>query len=253
MKKALLIIIPIIILLLGGLFYYLYEYTNVFHNKLIPTVDSIAIEYAPGMNYTEAQEKNKDLETPMIQIQTITLKEKNIEKIRKELKTIKENMDSKKENTTYLAKLNINKDEVLYVGEKLGLLQSKKKEKKVTITNSLFNEITTLIDKNNEKVLETFTFEKCVIKKDGAAITLTNENNFKIMKNALPHYKVNIDNDYLTYESGIDGTVTLDGSTIIYLYQSNIGYIKTAETAYYAIFPYELKEAVESIYKKSVE
>ncbi|MBQ3307723.1 MAG: hypothetical protein IJG68_06000 [Bacilli bacterium] len=251
MKKILLIIIPIVIILLGGVFFYLYEYTNVFHNKLIPTINSVAIEYAPGMNYSEAEEKNKNLETPMIEMQTISLKDKKFEKIKKELKRIKENTDSKKDNT-YLAKLMINKNEVLYVGKKVGILQYKKKEKKVIITNSLLNDITTLIDKNNEKILETISFEKCVLKKDGASITLTNENNFKIIKNSLPHYKVSIADNFLTYENGIEGTVTLDDQTIIYLYNSNIGYIKTAEKEYYAIFPYELKNAVESIYKKSI-
>ena len=249
MKKWLLITIIIIILLTGGTLFYLYEYTNVFHSKLIPKINTITLNYAPGYDYEKALEKNKENE--FIKIQTIKLNEEEIKTIKKDIKNIIESTPKKKDFETY-KELVINKDTQLIIGEKYAKIIKNNKTTYVKIPNALVKDTDTIVDKNNEKVLETIKYEKATIKKDGAVINITNEDNIKLIKDAIPYYRINQTDDYLTYDNGYKELLILNDNINIYLYSSNIGYIKSTES-YYVILPNNLENVINSIYEVSTK
>ncbi len=250
MKKKLIIIGGIILFIIIGVLAYLFFFTNILQNKLIPKLENTTIEYAPGMDYQKAIEGNQ-AETPMIEMQTIKLSEQEIKELKKLLKPVKES--SKKKDFSGFAKINLNKDSSILIGEKFGKLENKKETKYITITKSLLKRINELIKNNNDKVLNSLSFEKFVIRKNGAVITLANKTNIEIVKEALPYYNINLQEDYSTYDNGYQEIVILDDTTIIYLYNNNIGYIRNNNENYYVVFPYGLKDEVESIYNKSIE
>ena len=249
MKKWLLIILIIIILLLGGTGFYLYQYTNIFHSKLIPKINTITINYAPGYDYEKALEKNKENE--FIKIQSIKLSENDIKAIKKDIKSIIE-ATPKNKNFDTTNELVINKDTQLIIGEKYAKLIKNKKTTYVKIPNSLVKDTNTLIEKNNNKILEKLTYEKGTIKKDGAVINITKEDNIELIKNALSYYKINQADDYLTFDNGYKELLIINDTINIYLYSSNIGYIKSDES-YYVIFPNDLEKVINSIYEVSTK
>ena len=248
-KKIIIIITFAIIMLILGIVAYLFFFTNLIQNKLIPKFENSSIQYAPGFDYLKAEE-SLTTETPIIELQTIKLSNEEMKELKATLKNIKET--KKRKDFQVNAVLIINKDAKLLVGEKIGKLENKKETKYITITNSASKKINDLIEKNNKKVLNHLTFEKFVIRKNGAVITLANETNIKIVKDALPYYKINIQEEYTNYNNGYQEIIILDDSTVIYLYDNNIGYIRTNEESFYVVFPYNVKEIVESIYNKSI-
>ena len=249
MKKWLLITLTVIILLTGGTLFCLYEFTNIFHSKLIPRINTITLKYAPGYDYEKALEKNKESE--FIKIQSIKLSETDIKAIKKDLKSIIE-ATPKDKNFATTNELEIDKDTQLVIGEKYAKLIKNKKTTYVKIPNSLVKDTNDLIEKNNNKVLEKISYEKGTIKKDGAVINITKEDNIELIKNALPYYRINQTDDYLTYDNGYKELLILNDNINIYLYSSNIGYIKTNEP-YYVIFPNNLEKVINSIYEVSTK
>jgi len=249
MKKVLIVILVVVLLLLGGGFFYIYQYTDIIRSRLIPKINQITLEYAPGYNYEDALKKNEG-ETEFIKIQSLKLKENDIKSIKNSIKGIKEVSLKTKEFPT-ICELKIDKDTNLIVGEKNAKLIKGKKTTYVKTTKSLLNNINNIIDKNNEKVLEKLTYTNVTIKKDGAVINITNEDNKKIIQEAISYYRINQSDDYLSYDGGYKEQVILDDATKIYLYSSNIGYIKGQES-FYVVFPNNLEEAVNSIYQVSI-
>lgn len=250
MKKGLLITLVVIIILTGGTIFCLYEFTDIFHSRLIPKISNITLNYAPGYNYEQALSKNtKDNE--FIKIQSLKLKENDIKTLKKDIKAIKE-ATPKNKDFEATKELVIDKDTKLIIGEKYAKLVKGKKTTYVKVPNSLVNDTDKLVEENNKKVLENLTYEKGTIKKDGAVINITNEDNIKLIKEALPYYKINQQDDYLTYDGGPKELIILNDTITIYLYSSNIGYIKSTEN-YYVIFPNNLEEIVNSIYEVSTK
>jgi len=250
MKKSVLIIISVVIvLLLGGGLFYVYEFTNIIRSRLIPKAEQITLNYAPGYDYEKALEKNTG-EVEFIKIQEIKLKKEEIKSLKKAFKSLKETSIKKKDFAT-TSELVIDKNTRLVVGEKYSKLIKNKKTtyiKNCTLLNTIINN---LIKINNDKVLETIEYEKATIKKDGAIINIANENNNKLINNALPYYKINQSDDYMTYDGGYKELLVINDSINIYLYGDNIAYMK-ADESYYVIFPYDLEKTVSDIYNVSV-
>ena len=253
MKKSILIILVTVIIIAGGTLFYLYTYTDIINKKLIPKVESLTLVYSPAYDYEAALEKNKG-DTEFIKLQEINIGKKDLEELKKDLKAVKED-ESKEKKYTKIGELKINKDYRLIIGEKKGKLISKdNKETNVKIPTSLSSKMNKYIEDNNKKVFETPNYEKGVIKKDGAVINLTNKTNIDIVKEALSYYRINQSDDYLTFDGGFKEILVLNDAMDIYLYSSNnIGYIKTADQAYYVIFPNGLEEIVRTIYEISVK
>lgn len=248
-KKTLFIIIGIGVIVLLGIIALLI-WLNPFKNKIIPSMNKIEIEYVPGMNYSKAKEMN-ETETTKIEVQKIKLSDQEQNKVKKQINKIKEKI--KKSEFEILYKIVIDKDNTLYLGKEIGNLQSKDKTTYFEIPTSLYQTLKELEDKNNDNILTKLSFEKFTIKKAGAGITLTNKDNIKIVKNALPYYKITLEADYSNYDEGYKATLYLDDDITIYLYSNNIGYIKNKDEAFYVIFPYNLEDAVNSIYNISVK
>ena len=253
MKKSILIILTIIILLAGGTLFYLYKYTDIIHTRLIPKIESLTIVYSPAYDYEAALKKNTD-DLEFIKLQEIKIAKKDLEEMKTDMKGIKEIKD-KKAKYEVIGEIKINKDTRLVMGQKRGkLIDKDNKETYVKIPSSLSSKVMKYIEDNNKKVFETPKYEKGVIKKDGAVINLTNKNNIEILKEALPYYRINQSDDYLTFDGGFKELLVLNDNMDIYLYsKDNIGYIKTGDQAYYVIFPNNLEEIVRTIYEISVK
>ena len=248
-KKLLIIIISGVVVLLIGLIA-LFLWLDPFRNRVIPNMNKVEIEYVPGLDYIKAEEMNQE-ETTEIEIQKITLKDKDLNTVKKQLNRISQEI--KKKEFTILYKIQIDKNNTLYLGEKTGILKVKDKETYFEIPNNLKQTLSDIISKNNDKILTKTSFEKFTIKKAGAAITLTNKDNIKIAENALPYYKITMQKDYANYDEGFISTIFIDDDITIYLYSNNIGYIKNKEESFYVIFPYNLEDAVSSIYNISIK
>jgi len=248
-KKTLWIIISIGVIVLIGIIGLLI-WLNPFKNKIIPNMNKLQIEYVPGMDYNKVEELNT-VETTKIEIQTIKLSEQDQNKLKKNINKISEKI--KKKDFEILYKIEIDKNNVLYLGKETGKLQSKDKSTFFEVPTPLYQVLKELEDKNNDKILTKLSFEKFTIKKAGAGITLTNKDNIKIVKTALPYYKITMQDDYSNYDNGYKETIYIDDDITIYLYSNNIGYIKNKEESTYVIFPYNLEDAVNSIYNISIK
>ena len=222
---------------------------NPFKNKYIPNMNKVQIEYVPGFDFNKAEEMNKT-ETTKIEVQKTNLSEQEQKKLKKQINKISKK--TKKKDFEVLYKISIDKNNTLYLGKEIGIIQKKNKDTYLEIPASLNEYITELIEKNNEKILTKITFNSFTIKKSGAGITLTNEDNIKIVQKALPYYKITLQGDYSSYDNGYQATIYIDDDITIYLYNDNIGYIKNKDESFYVIFPYNLYEAIDSIYRISI-
>jgi len=99
---------------------------NPFKNKYIPNINNIQIEYVPGFDYNKAEEMNKN-ENTKIEIQTIKLSDKDQKNIKKQINKISQKIKKKEFETLY--KVEIDKNNILYIGKEITQLQSKHRQK----------------------------------------------------------------------------------------------------------------------------
>ncbi len=228
----------------------IFQFTDLFHNSLLPKIKSITIEYVPGYNYSIALEENEKSETPFVEFQNITLKEKKLRKIKKLLNGIKKSKN-KKDGFEALGNIVFSEDSHLLFGKNVGKLTVSNKTVFVTIPNALYQELDSLMNDNNSKILKKLNFQNCTLKVEGASIVLTNADNKKNVQSRLLYYPVSINSDYFSFDGGYKEIIQLD-QQVIYLYSSNIGYIDSENEKTFVIFPYDLKSCIQQIYKKSV-
>ncbi len=250
MKKIIIPIIVILILaLLGGGFYYLYQYTEVFGKKIIPTkINNITIEYVPGYDIEKAK-GNNELDGIEIKIQEIKLDERKASIIKSDLRKITKS-DKKTDDFNSKIELLLNDKTVIKINKNEGIINNNS----INIPNSLLNDIDAIIDENNEKILKTNSFESIVLKMNGSSITVKNKDNLDYLKNSLLYYPITLPNDFKTFDNGYKIEVILDNQTHIYLYENtNVGYIQQQESSTFAVFDENFKDIINRIHDISVE
>ena len=250
MKKIIIPIVVILILLLvGGGIYYLYQYTEIFGKKIIPTkINELSILYVPEYDLDKAK-TNNDIEGVEIKIQEIVVSGKELNELKKELRKISK---SEKDFSDFkdIVEISINNKTVIKINDKIGYVD----KTKVNIPSQLKNDIDVLIEKNNKKILKTNKFESIVLKMEGSSITVKNKDNLKYLRDSLKYYPITLPADYKTFSDGYIIEVILDNQTHIYLYEkTNVGYIQQGEEKTFAIFTGDFKEIIKQIHDVSVE
>ena len=250
MKKVIIpIVIIVVLILLGGGIYYAYQNTELFGKKVVPIkISDVSILYVPGYDIDDAKKLNSG-EKEIVKIQEIKINSKELKTIKNDLRKITK---KEKKNKDFKGKYEIlvNGKTTIRINEKNGYID----KDSVAIPNSLLNDIDALIDKNNDKVIKTNTFESIVIKMSGSSITVKNKDNLKYLHDSLLYYPMTLSADYKTFDNGYKIEAILDNQTHIYLYEStNVGYIQEKDNATFAIFTGDFKNIIKQIHDKSVE
>ena len=247
MKKHWKVIVMIgIILFIISILICLFFFTNLFKSTLMPmNIKNISIQYVPNYPLSYEEQKNEEGQN-VYELQTITIKDNNFKKIKSSFKNMRKSSEKKKDDM--MAKILIDQNTILLIGKKQGTLIEGKKETPITYSESFSNLISSIIVKNNQKILETIHFEQAQIISEGAHITITNKDNIKLLKEFLKYDKINRLDDYMTYDGGSKIQIHLDHQNIIYLYSDHSAYCVLKDTdGFYASFPEELLSNVQEI------
>lgn len=258
MKKKVIIVVVVILLLLGvfgGIC--LYQFTEVFGKKVFPTkIDSIVVRYAPGYSLTELDEMNTKEHT-VIEVQEVKITGDELQYLKKNLKTLKEDNTKSSEAILDDYEVIVNKKIVMKVNENIGYVNRDKSNTRVKLPNSILNTIQDIIDRNNEEILESISFENITLKLNGASISVKEKENIEYLQKYLSYYPISLEENYKTYKDGYDVEIILNPYTRIYLYGSNVGYIFQNEgeidTSTFVVFPKDLYHLIEQIYNTSIE
>lgn len=252
MKKKIFIgIIIAIMILMGGAFFYLYQYTEVFGDKLIPVnINKVSIYYVPGYSLDEANLLN--IEKEVVKKQEIKLSSEERKEIIKYFRKIKGKEKQSKKNNKKLYEININ-NTILEISEKDGLVTRKNKKNAVKISQDLYNYIEELINKDQQELVKKYEFEEASFLYNKTTINI--KNNVKLIKDQLVFYPIEIEEDYNNYNNGYEMSLTIDQKLHVYLYNNKIAYIVDqrgeTEDKYYAICVNRLYEILYKIYEKS--
>lgn len=224
--------------------------TNLFRSTLLPiNMKNISIQYIPTYSLSYEEEKNED-NTPVLELQTITLKDKDLKKMKISLKKIKKGIAKKKVDA--IARVIIDKNTKLLIGEKSGVLVQGKKETPITYSTELSQLIASFIDQNNERIFTTISFESASIISDGTHITISNKDNMKLLKEYAKYFKMNRSGDPVSYGSSI--RLIFDNQDTIYLYSDHSAYCVFKDTdPFYATYPEELLLTVQKILELSTD
>ena len=254
MKKYLKVFIVIgILIFVMILFLCLFFFTNIFKSTLIPmNVKNISIQYIPTYPISYEEQKNEK-EQNIYELITISLKKNDVKLVKSSLKKIKKSI-AKKKSDDAIARILIDQDTTLLVGEKQGVIIRDKKETPITYSNQFSDLILSYIEKNNQKIFEKISFEKASIYSDGAHISISNDDNINLLKDYLKYYPINRLEDYNQYDGGSKMQLVLDNQNTIYLYSDHSAYcVLKDKDPFYAAFPIELQEIIQKIIDLSTE
>ena len=250
MKKYIPVIVTIIIVILLIGTYYLYNFTNVFGNKVIPTkISSCVINYIPGLNEQVLDKDGKEI----ITLEEVKLDDNSLKEISKKLRVVNKK-DGKIKDNAYIATIVINKDYKLFIGENNGYVEYNNKKNNVSIPNSLYNYIYDLIKENDSKLFKELTYKDITIHGDGSKILVSNEKNISAIKDKLKYYNITLEDDFVIYNGGYKYTLKLDDVTTILLYDNNVGYLDIGNQDSlngYVVFKNGLYDIINEIYNIS--
>lgn len=254
MKKLIVIILVTILFVVGGVFFYLYQYTEVIEKKIIPVrIENISIKYVPGLSLEDANIINAAKEdSEIIKINELELNKEEINNISKYLKKLQKKEKNKKKNNKKLYELTINKT-ILDINEKDGLVTRNKKKTPVKINQEFYSYLESLLSNKNKELVKQYSFKEISFYCNKSTINV--KNNLELFKDEFVFYPIQLDDNYETYNNGYKVSITVDQKINIYLYDNNIAYIidKSGENEekYYAVCVNRLYNIVNDIYTKS--
>ena len=251
MKKGIIFTI-IIVLLLGIGIFLLYQFTEVFGEKLVPIkIEQMTIDYVPGYSLEETKTLNQKKE--VVKVQTISISGKDFKKMKSEMHFFTKKNFTKKQFGGHQIDLHINKDVTIQVGNGYGYVIKKGKKTKIKIPNRTMNVIHQIIRKDQKKRVQSIETESVTVKLEGASITIKNAENLGNIQKYLSYYPILLEDDYKTFDNGYLAELILDKNQKVYLYSSKLGYIINGEEQEYGIFQEDLYNLVKKIYDYSVQ
>lgn len=247
MKKFLAIFVPILLLVIFVGVFFLYNYTEIFGKKIIPIkVNNVSIMYYPNkMDNILDKDGNS-----VVSEQEIKISSKNLKEVSSLLKKVKINKN-KISNKTFLSRVIINKDYILYINEKEGYIKNKKDNTNVVIPNSLYNYVYTKIEENNNKIFNKIDLKNIIIHGSGTKISVNNKDNLKILKESINYLPININEDFDKYNDGYKYTLDIDDNTHLFIYSNNVGYLTYTNDSSqnkYVILKKDVYKIVNEIY-----
>ena len=248
MKKRIIIVLITLLIVSGITTFILYNYTEIFGKKLLPLkISTLTIYYTPGL----------DLETAeTIEIQELKLSQDKIKKMQPELNKVKKIKEEKNITEKIYAKLVINKNVNLLIGNKANYLIDGNKTIKISLPTKLFNDIYEQIEKNNKKVLTKIEVKEAILKNTQATIKISNDKNIKLLNKHL-NYPINLETDYKTYNDGYKFELTINSNITLFLYDNKIAYMidkrKEEEKKNYIIIPDDVYIIAQKLYEASKE
>ena len=247
MKKFIIIFLFLFLIVGGGVLFYLYQYTEVFGEKLFSSkIQSISITYTSGLALEQAYALNQEKE--IVPYHTISCNKEEIKLLKRAFRQLQVREDHDEDALQY--EIVVNKNIHFYVGEKMGMIVRGKKKTYVKIPDGAFDEIENLLVQKDKKYLKTISYQDATIKIDGALIPITHKENLEYLEEYSSYYPISMDADYKQYDGGAIAQIDL-GEESIYLYSSKIGYVKEKENSTYVIFQNDLLELVKEIYDVS--
>ena len=257
MKKRIIIVLITLLIVSGITTFILYNYTEIFGKKLLPLkISTLTIYYTPGLDLETAEKFNTEKEKT-IEIQELKLSQDKIKKMQPELNKVKKIKEEKNITEKIYAKLVINKNVNLLIGNKANYLIDGNKTIKISLPTKLFNDIYEQIEKNNKKVLTKIEVKEAILKNTQATIKISNDKNIKLLNKHLNYYPINLETDYKTYNDGYKFELTINSNITLFLYDNKIAYMidkrKEEEKKNYIIIPDDVYIIAQKLYEASKE
>lgn len=204
-------------------------------NLLPDSISSITIEYYPGYNISSAEALNSLHDYNYIEKQIIKLTEEEINNIKKEFSDIYDDTEEFSKCTCVIIddyKMIINNDYELIIDEHWGRYKYLEKNTIINIPDNLYDYVSSQVEKNNTKIFKTLEANTLSIEKDNVPLTVNKELKDDFL-NKFSYLKVNINEDYLTYDDGYVYVLYFDDNRVLYLYRGCvIGYLVDNDSNY---------------------
>ncbi len=256
MKKKIIIFIIVLIIIcisivcLFGLKYFYNIKEN--NDYLLPDkIETIDLRYAPLYNISTANALNST--NNFINFQTIKLNDNDFVEISNIIKTLKEDKSFYDCDCIIFDELEliVNDSYKITVGSDWGEVEINNDKFPVKISSELYDKLINIEKINNDKIFNKIETNNISVLKENENINIIDEAKKEEIISNTKYLKVNINDDYETYDDGYIYTLNFDNNVSLYIYNSKIGYLKSDAESTFIIMDGDIEKVLTNLSKSN--
>lgn len=226
---------------------YFYQ-TKENNDYLLPNkIETIELRYAPLYNISTANDLNST--NNFINFQTIKLNDNDFVEIYNIIKNLKEDKSFYDCDCIIFDELEliVNDSYKITVGSDWGELEINNDKYPIKISSELYDKLINLEKINNEKIFNKIETNNISVSKENENVNIIDEAKKEEIILNTKYLKVNINDDYETYDDGYIYTLNFDNNVSLYIYNSKIGYLKSDTESTFIIIDGDIEKVLTNL------